>query len=158
MTPKPISTAYFINSPISLCVCMCIPHVVATQRPGKDVPAAKNTRNNTRRKIVRSVFLDLCIPLPLLGKNSAKTFPLQRRIVGDVFYAVRIAPKESRRLVLPRTSCLISNNNKTISMYISLWNEIVMMLSEIKATHGDEALHLVVAISTNSPGSSICQE
>jgi hypothetical protein len=42
----------------------------------------------------------------LLCKNSVKTFPRQRRIVGGVvFYAVLDASKESRRLVLPRISC-----------------------------------------------------
>jgi hypothetical protein len=47
-----------------------------------------------------------CIPLSLLGNNSVKTFPRQGRIVGRVvFYAIRVVSKESRRLVLPRTSC-----------------------------------------------------
>jgi hypothetical protein len=54
------------------------------------------------------------IPLSLLGSGSVKTLPRQRihtqqrRIVGlVVLYAVRVVSKESRRLVLPRTSCLI---------------------------------------------------
>jgi hypothetical protein len=39
-------------------------------------------------------------------KKSVETFPPQRRIVGGfVFSAVYIVPKESRGLVLPRTSC-----------------------------------------------------
>jgi hypothetical protein len=47
----------------------------------------------------------LCI-LSLLGNNSVKTFPQQRRIIGCVvFYAVRVVSKEGRLLVLPRTSC-----------------------------------------------------
>jgi hypothetical protein len=49
----------------------------------------------------------LCIPLSLLGKNSVKTFPRERKIVGGaVFYAVRVVSKERRRLILTRTSCL----------------------------------------------------
>jgi hypothetical protein len=46
-------------------------------------------------------------PIPLLSNSSVKTFLLQRRIVvGVVFYAVHVVSKESRRLILPRTSCL----------------------------------------------------
>jgi hypothetical protein len=49
-----------------------------------------------------------CIPLSLLGNNSVKTFPRQRRIVGGVvFYAVRVISKENGRLVLLRTACNI---------------------------------------------------
>jgi hypothetical protein len=55
-------------------------------------------------------FLGACvclyIPLSLLGNNSVKTFPRQRRNVGGVvFYAAHVVSKESRRLVLPTTSC-----------------------------------------------------
>jgi hypothetical protein len=47
----------------------------------------------------------LCISLPLLGNGSVNTFSRQRRIVGGVvFCAVRVVSKESRRLVLTRTS------------------------------------------------------
>jgi hypothetical protein len=53
--------------------------------------------------------MGLCIPLSLLGNNSVKTFPQQRRIFGGVvFYTVRVVTKESRRLVLPRTSCYLN--------------------------------------------------
>jgi hypothetical protein len=49
----------------------------------------------------------VCISLSFLGNSSVKTFPRQRRIFGSVvFYAVSVASKESRRLVLPGTSCL----------------------------------------------------
>jgi hypothetical protein len=45
------------------------------------------------------------------GRNyrcSVNTFPRQRRIVGGiVFYAVNVLSKESRRMVLTRTSCYI---------------------------------------------------
>jgi hypothetical protein len=104
MAPESISRAYFTNPSISLCVCKCIPPIVARQRLGevypsfharqllgKHVPAATNTSNN--RRTVGHV--SLCIPLSLLGNNAVKTLPRQRRIVGGViFYAVRVVPKE----------------------------------------------------------------
>jgi hypothetical protein len=108
------------RSPSSVCVSACTSHVsllgkgsvkciplfVARQRLCKHVPAATNTRND--RRIVELVCLSLCprISLSLIG-NSVKTFPRQRRIVGGVvFYAACVVSKESRLLVLPRTSCL----------------------------------------------------
>jgi hypothetical protein len=48
MAPEPISTAHVIIPPISLCVCMCIPPIVARQRFGIHVLAATNTRKNIR--------------------------------------------------------------------------------------------------------------
>jgi hypothetical protein len=58
--------------------------------------------------------------LSLLGNDSIKTLPLQRmqrnnrRIVGGVvFCAVRVVTKESRRLVLPRTSWNINGLHLT---------------------------------------------
>jgi hypothetical protein len=92
------------------------PPVVARQRLGKHVPSATNTCNSgTAGRVIlcavrvlsmESLWVCLCIPLSLLGKNSVKTFPRQRRIVGGVvFYAVHDISKESRRLVLRRTSC-----------------------------------------------------
>jgi hypothetical protein len=72
---------------------MCITPVVARQRPGKNDPAANNTRNST--KIVGGMCL--CIPLALLGNSLVKTFPWQQNVVGGVvFYAVRVASKEIR--------------------------------------------------------------
>jgi hypothetical protein len=98
-----------------LCVCKRNPPVVARQRfdarqrLNKDAPATKNTRYS-RRIVGRSIFMrsvGLCIPLWFLGNNSVKTFPRQRRIfAGVVFCAVHVVSKDSRRLVLPRTSCL----------------------------------------------------
>jgi hypothetical protein len=42
----------------------------------------------------------------VLGNVSINTFPRHRRIVGGViFHTVLVVSKESRRLVLPRTSC-----------------------------------------------------
>jgi hypothetical protein len=58
----------------------------------------------------------MCILLSLLGKGSVKSYrgneykSNNRSIVGGVvFYAVRVVSKESRRLVLPRTSYLFSS-------------------------------------------------
>jgi hypothetical protein len=52
----------------------------------------------------------LCFPLSLLGNDSVKTFPRQRRIDGlVVFYVVRVLSEESRGWVLPRPSCLSKN-------------------------------------------------
>jgi hypothetical protein len=118
----------------SVCVSVCvsllslqgniplkfIPPFGARQRLGKHFPAATNTRN--RRIVGRVIFYSvrviskeslwvfLYIPLSLLGKNLLMTFPRQRRIIrGVVFYTVIFVSKESRRLVLPRTSCSISD-------------------------------------------------
>jgi hypothetical protein len=48
MAPEPISTACFINPPISLCVCMWIPPFIVRQRLGKHVLAATNICNNRK--------------------------------------------------------------------------------------------------------------
>jgi hypothetical protein len=102
---------------VSLCVLLllllgkglvkCIPPFVARQWLSKHVPTATNTRNNRRTVGCVCLWVCLCIPLSLLGNNSVKTFPRQWRIVGGiVFYVVGVISEESRRLVLPRTSCL----------------------------------------------------
>jgi hypothetical protein len=117
--PEPNSTGCFINpshQSVSVCVSLlsllgkasvkCMPLFIARQRFGKHVPAPTNTRNNRRIVGRACLWVRLCTPLSLLGNNSVKTFPQERRIVGGVvFYAVRVVSKESRRLVLPRTSC-----------------------------------------------------
>jgi hypothetical protein len=108
MAREPNSAIYFINpSHQSVCLHTCIPPFIARQRLSRHVSAATNTRNN--RRIVGRVCLWVClytIPLSLLGDNSVKTFLRQRRIAeGVVFCAVRVVSKESRLLVLPRTSC-----------------------------------------------------
>jgi hypothetical protein len=85
---------------------MCVPAIVTRQRLGKHVSAATNIRDNTIIIQRLCLWVFPCISLSLLGNNSVKTFPRQRKIVGgDVFYAVRVISKESRWLVLPRT-CL----------------------------------------------------
>jgi hypothetical protein len=103
--------------PISLCAFMFIPSFIVRKRLVKHNPAASNTHSNSRI-VVRVIFcpvrvlskarfwICLCIPLTLLGNNYLKTLPRQRRIVGDVvFYSAHVVSKESRRLVLLRTSC-----------------------------------------------------
>jgi hypothetical protein len=60
--------------PISLCVCICIPLIVARQRLGKYIPAAMNARNNRRN------------------------FGLV------IFYVIRVMSKKSRRIMLLITS------------------------------------------------------
>jgi hypothetical protein len=94
-----------------------IPPFGARQRLCWHVPAATNIRNKGRIVghfifyAVRVLAKDclcafLCIPISLLGNNSVKMFPRQRRIVeGVVFYAVHIVSNECRRLVILRTSC-----------------------------------------------------
>jgi hypothetical protein len=46
--PEPISTATSYIPPISLCVSMCIPPIVARHRFGKHVHAATTTGNSER--------------------------------------------------------------------------------------------------------------
>jgi hypothetical protein len=113
MAPEPIGTACFINTSFQ---SLCIPRIVTTQRLGKHIPAAMNTWNN--RTIFGRVclWLCLCIPLSLIG-NSVKTFPWQWRIVGGVVFCVlRDVSKESRQLVLPRTSCFESERPGSASV------------------------------------------
>jgi hypothetical protein len=76
IVPEPISTAYFINSSHqSVSLYMQSP-IVSRQRLGKNITAENGYT------------------------------PSNRRIVGRVvFYAIRVVWKESRRLVLPWTSC-----------------------------------------------------
>jgi hypothetical protein len=60
-----------------------------------------------------SLCVCMCIPLSLLGNGSVKTLSLQRihtqqyNCWRHLFYAVCVVSKESRRLVLPRTSCFL---------------------------------------------------
>jgi hypothetical protein len=84
----------------------CITPFVAMQRLGKHVPASTNACKNRRieglrHRGLRCLWVSLCISLSLLGKNSVNMFPLQWRMVGGV------VSKASRRLFLPRTSCLM---------------------------------------------------
>jgi hypothetical protein len=86
----------------------CNTPFVARQQLGKHVPRAINTFHNktycwTRVSVGLSVYL-----LSLPGNNSVKTSAQQRKFfAGVIFYAVRVVSKESRPLVLLRTSCCL---------------------------------------------------
>jgi hypothetical protein len=99
IAPESISTAYFIN-PSHQTVCLYVyPPIVARQRLGKNVTAATNKRNN-------------------------------RRIVGRVvFCMVRVVSKESRRLVLPRTSCLLAYFPYLKKAKVGLWDHHIDILT-----------------------------
>jgi hypothetical protein len=105
-------------------------------------PAVRNTRNN-RRIVGRVIFntirvlskeslwVCLSIHLSLLGNNSIKTFPRKRRITGGVVsYAVRVVSKESRRLVLPRTSCIF----RVIISYGKLRHVVRQKFADVSAS------------------------
>jgi hypothetical protein len=71
----------------------------------------------------------LLIPLSLLGNSQVKTFPRQRRIVGGVIlYAVHVISKESRQLVVPRTSFSI------LVTYNSMLTETRQLVNVYEAT------------------------
>jgi hypothetical protein len=56
LSPSQLRTSWM--PPISLCVCICVPHTVARSRLGKHVPTKMNTSNNSRivgRVIFRAV-------------------------------------------------------------------------------------------------------
>jgi hypothetical protein len=83
---------------VRVCVCVSPPPVVARQRLGKN---------------------PLIVARQLLGKNF---LPLLGN--GYVFYAVRVVSKESRRLVLPRTSCFLfydAISSKIIYRRMKVW-------------------------------------
>jgi hypothetical protein len=101
-----------------ICVSVCVsPTTVARQWLSKHIPALSNTHNN--RKIVeciifytvcvisiQTLWVSLCMPLLLLGKSSGNMFPQQWRTVGGIIFSVvHVISKESKQLVLPRTSC-----------------------------------------------------
>jgi hypothetical protein len=69
----------------------------------------------------------MCIPLSELGNGSVKCYrgneytPNNRRIVGRVvFYAVCVVSKESRRLVLRKTSCLYVGEKVLKSLRVAI--------------------------------------
>jgi hypothetical protein len=96
---------------------MCIALIVARQRLGKmyllsllgngSVNKFSGKDSLCRPCLDKGESLVLCIILSFLFKNSVKKLPLQRRIVGVALsYAIHAVSKESKRVVLPRTSCL----------------------------------------------------
>jgi hypothetical protein len=76
-----------------------------TVKYGHESRGARNQESLCWRGPAAIYWTGLCIPIPLPGNGSVNTFLRQRRIVGAiVFCAVRVVSKESRRLVLTRTS------------------------------------------------------
>jgi hypothetical protein len=51
----------------------------------------------------------LRIPIPLQGNGSVNTFPRRWKIVGVVFYAVRVGSNEITWLFLPRNPLFVCN-------------------------------------------------
>jgi hypothetical protein len=113
--PEPIFTklAYCANlngvihkSLPSVCVSVCVsllsllgkcslkytPSFVARQRLEKHVPAASleallDASFSMQSMSIKGKSVGLCIHLTLLGNNSVKNFPRQRRIVGGVVFS-----------------------------------------------------------------------
>jgi hypothetical protein len=73
----------------------------------------------------------MCNPLSLLGNGSVKrtaatnTQATIEELLGVVFYAVRVVSKESRRLVLPRTSF---DNFKGVMYGIPVPNKLISLI------------------------------
>jgi hypothetical protein len=103
--------------------------------------------------------------MSLVGNNSLKTFSRQQRIVGGVvFYVVRVVWKETRRLVLPSTSCLfmfhsreqqsasICNNMKMYLLMDVCWSEhVVQAASTSESEHSTK----VVKIGLKHTGTAV---
>jgi hypothetical protein len=104
------------------CVCLvsllgkglvkCIPTFGARQRLCKPRTMTTDTCNNTiiderfNSCAIRVLWKRVCgsMSLSLLGNNSVKTFPRQRRIAGGVVFTTDlVVRKENRQLVLPIT-------------------------------------------------------
>jgi hypothetical protein len=100
----------------------------------------------------------VCASFDYCQQLGIKTFPRQRRIVrGVVFYEAHVVSKESRRSVLPRTSCLYCSFNPNITEYAYRSEHLGMFkilgYNRIKALHYYivGCLRLPLEISTNSP-------
>jgi hypothetical protein len=162
MAPGAHLNSIFHKSLPSVCVCMCIPHIVATQRLSKHVPAAMNTRNNRRTVgcIVfnaafvipkESLWVCLCISSLFPGNSSVNTFLWQQRIVGGVgFHAVCVISKESRQPALSRNSCYLTR--PTICLHsmpwlcIGLWRYPKYLDFDIKGTKRSQ-YHVLVTLT-----------
>jgi hypothetical protein len=56
-----------------------------------------------------------------------------RRIAGQVvFYAIRVLPKESRRLVLPRTSCFVLSSPSTPILFFLAFFILVLSFLDLR--------------------------
>jgi hypothetical protein len=85
--------------------------MAARHRFGRHVHAATNIRVVFYTVPVvskESLWVYPCSPLSLLSNASANTLPQQQKTFGGVvFYAVYVVSKESKQLVLPRTSYIL---------------------------------------------------
>jgi hypothetical protein len=106
MATEPISTVLLHKSLPSVCVSVCVSLLWLLSKGLVKTFLRQRIHAKTEELLDACLWVCLRIPLSLLGNNSVKTFQRQRRIVGCVvFYAVCVVSKESRLLVLPRTSC-----------------------------------------------------
>jgi hypothetical protein len=98
MALEPIWTAYFISLyHQSVYVCVSLLSLLDS---GLVNPLPRQRIHSTVEELL---YASVCISL--LGNNLVQTFPRQRRIVGGVVLcAVHVMSRESRRLILPRTS------------------------------------------------------
>jgi hypothetical protein len=114
MAPEPIWTTYFINDSHK----SVRQHVYfATKRLGKNITAATDTLATIEELLgalfsmwsvsKESLWVCQCILLSLLANSSVNTFLRQRGFIGGLLFVYAIlVSKESRRLILPRISCL----------------------------------------------------
>jgi hypothetical protein len=111
------------------------------------VPATKNT---SYKKLIifykvpvlskESLWINLYIPKSLLGNNSVKMFPRERRIVGGVvFYAVRVLSRESSWLIVPRIICEGGGQPDEIAYFLPIASNIKRSLAEFKKHTGTAA-------------------
>jgi hypothetical protein len=109
---------------------MCI---VASQRLGKHVPAATDTRNK-RRNVGRVVFCTVRVVSKRVCGSLCifPYFPRPRRIVGGVFYADRVVSKKSRRFVVPRSSCSYYRRTSFILLSIRLHLLLISRIEFLK--------------------------
>jgi hypothetical protein len=92
------------------------PSTVSTQWFGKTVTTATNTHATTklleasftmRSVLYRKKSLWVCVSSTVTRQRLGKHVPAaSKNFEGVVFYAVRVVSNESRRLPIPKTSCL----------------------------------------------------
>jgi hypothetical protein len=65
----------------TVCVCMCIPPIVARQRLSKKLPRGNEYTRTNRRIVVHFVsYAERVLRSPMLGNCWVHTFPLQRML------------------------------------------------------------------------------
>jgi hypothetical protein len=103
------------------------------------------------------VYVCLCIPLSLLGKNLVKTFQWQQRVVGGVVYcAVRVVLKDSGWLVLVSTSSLFLKRERQFLVTLSYvpWEQTMEKVIEVEVFPRSRALPLRTVFAFRSV--SVC--